>query len=324
MQIMQAISLGALQGVAELFPISSLAQTILIPAVLAKMGFDSWAFDPKDTDYLAFVVALHLATAAALVVYFWRDWLKVIMGFLGVFRNGKLIYDKESKFAWLLVAGTVVVGAVGLVLEKKLRILFEEQSRAWIVGCILVVNGFIMLFGDYMKRKSVQHRPGELEHAGDLAMHAALVGGTVSSNVTNLDYEPRKYTKEAEDLSFFKAALIGATQTFALLPGISRSGVTIVAGLFAGLTYEEASRFTFMLATPVIALAALLKVPELLKPEHREILRLAIYGSIAAFICAYFSVRFLMRYFHSNRLSPFGYFCIVFGLLAAIFLKYQS
>lgn len=316
MQLWQALALGALQGVAELFPISSLAQTILIPAILG------WSFDQKE--FLAFVVALHLATAVALVVYFWKDWLKVLGGFLGCFRHGKLVYDKESKFAWLLVAGTVVVGAAGLVLEKKLRLLFEDPSRAWIVGCILVVNGFVMLFGDFMKRKSVQHTPGELEHAPDLAMHAALVGGTVSSNPTSLDYESRKYTKEAEDLSFGRAAFIGATQTFALLPGISRSGVTIVAGLFSGLTYEEASRFTFMLATPVIGLAAILKVPSLLKPENHEILHLAIYGSIVAFAAAFLSVRFLMKYFHNNRLSPFGYFCILFGLASAVFLKYQS
>lgn len=314
LQMWQALSLGALQGVAELFPISSLAQTILIPALLG------WTIDRND-DYLAFVVALHLATAVALVLYFWKDWLKVLMGFLGFFRHGRLIYDKESKFAWLLVVGTVFVGAAGLALEKKLRLLFDDQSRAWIIGLILVVNGFIMIFGDFMKRKSVQHTPDELEHAPDLAMHAALVGGTVSSNVTDLDYEARRYTKEAEDLSFTKAFFIGAAQTLALLPGISRSGVTMVAGLWAGLTYEEASRFTFMLATPVIALAALKKVPELLKPEHREVLHLALYGSGMAFIFAFFSVWFLMKYFHNNRLSPFGYFCILFGLGAAVMLK---
>jgi undecaprenyl-diphosphatase len=312
LQMWQALSLGALQGVAELFPVSSLAQTILIPALLG------WTIE-RDSDYLAFVVALHLATACALVLYFWKDWLKVLRGFLGFFRHGRLVYDKDSKFAWLLVVGTIFVGGAGLVLEKKLRILFEDQSRAWIIALILVVNGFIMIFGDFMKRKSVQHTPGELEHAPDLAMHAALVGGTVSSNVTALDYESRRYTKEAEDLSFVKAFFIGAAQSLALLPGISRSGVTMVAGLWAGLTYEEASRFTFMLATPVIVLAAILKVPDLLK--HKEILHLAIYGSAVAFVAAFLSIAFLMRYFHNNRLSPFGYFCIIFGLGAAAMLK---
>ncbi len=314
MQLWQAVALGALQGVAELFPISSLAQTILIPALLG------WSFD--QSEFLAFVVALHLATAVALVVYFWRDWLKVIAGFAGCFKYGKLVYDKESKFAWLLVAGTVVVGAVGLVAEKKLRVLFEDPSRAWMVGCILVFNGFIMLFGDYMKRKSVQHTPGQLEHVPDLAMHAALVGHPVSKGSGSLSYEPSPYTKEAEDLSFTRAGLVGASQTFALLPGISRSGVTMVAGLFAGLTYEEASRFTFMLATPVIGLAALKKLPELIHGDP-EMLHLAIWGSAAAFVAALASVAFLMRFFRHNRLTPFAAFCILFGLGSAVFLKYQ-
>ncbi len=312
--------LGVLQGVAELFPISSLAQTILIPALLG-WNISGDKNSPEHADYLAFVVALHLATAVALVLYFWKDWLKVLMGFLGFFRHGRLVYDKESKFAWLLVVGTIFVGAAGLALEKKLSLLFDDQSRAWIVGLILVVNGFIMIFGDFMKRKSVQHTPGELEHAPDLAMHAALVGGTVSSNVTALDYEARRYTKEAEDLSFVRAFFIGAAQSLALLPGISRSGVTMVAGLWSGLTYEEASRFTFMLATPVIALAALKKVPQLLHPANHAVLQQALWGSGAAFIAAFLSIAFLMRYFHSNRLSPFGYFCIVFGLGAAAMLK---
>jgi undecaprenyl-diphosphatase len=315
MELWQAVALGGLQGVAELFPISSLAQTILIPALL------DWKFD--QSQYLAFVVALHLATAVALVLYFWKDWLRVLKGFLGVFTRGRFVYDKDSKFAWLLVAGTIVVGVAGLVLEKRIRLLFDDSSKAWIVGAVLAVNGLIMIFGDFMKKDRVEHTPGELEHPGDLAMHAALTGGRVSKNAV-ADFQSMDYTKEAESLTFTKAAAIGSAQTLALLPGISRSGVTIVAGLFAGLTYEEASRFTFMLATPVIALAALKKVPELLKPENHDMLHLAIWGSVAAFVCAYASVAFLMKYFHTHRLSPFGYFCILFGLASAVFLKYQS
>ena len=313
MQLWQALSMGALQGVAELFPISSLAQTILVPALLG------WEFD--HAQYLSFVVALHLATAVALVIYFWKDWLRVVTGFLGCFKHGKLVYDKESKFAWLLVAGTIVVGAAGLVLEKKVSKLFDDESKAWIVGGLLVVNGFVMLFGDYMKRNSTQHTPpAPLDHPNDLAMHAALVGRPVSQAADGSG-SGGKYTRTAEDLSFPKAALVGAAQTFALLPGISRSGVTIVAGLFAGLTYEEATRFTFMLATPVIGLAALKKLPELVHTGSHDMLMLAIWGSIAAFIAAFLSIAFLMRYFHNNRLWPFAIFCIVFGLLSAVYLK---
>jgi undecaprenyl-diphosphatase len=311
MEMWQALSMGALQGVAELFPISSLAQTILVP--------DLFGWNLPD-EYLTFVIALHLATAVALVLYFWKDWYRVVMGFLGCFKHGKLVYDKESKFAWLLVSGTVVVGVAGLALNKKIDAFFfapKHRGIHWVVGVILCVNGLVMLFGDFMKRLSLQHTPEvPLDHPNDLAMHAALVGRPVSAAEAG---GSGKYTRSAEDLSFTKAALVGAAQTIALLPGISRSGVTIVAGLFAGLTYEESSRFTFMLATPVIGLAALLKLHELFK--HHDILMMALYSSIVAFITAYLSIRFLMKYFHNNRLSPFGYFCIVFGLFSALYLK---
>jgi len=310
----QAIALGGLQGVAELFPISSLAQTILIPALLG------WNLNQKDSNFLSFVVALHLATALALLIFFWKDWKKVVMAFLGCLTRGKLVYDRESKFAWLLVAGTVIVGAVGLALEHRLKEFFENPSITWVVGVILVVNGFVMLFADFLKLRIVAEPAVQMEHAPDLAMHAALVGRPIALKSPSKGQAPES-RKQAEDLTFTEATLVGATQTLALLPGISRSGVTIIGGLFAGLTYEESSRFAFMLATPVIGLAAILKVPSLLKTHDTQLLHNTIYGSIAAFIAAFLSVKFLMKYFHNNRLSPFGYFCIIFGAASAYYLK---
>jgi len=308
----QAIALGALQGVAELFPVSSLAQTLLIPALLG------WSFD--QSGFLPFVVALHLATAFALLIFFWSDWQRVILAFLGCFNRGKLVYDRESKFAWLLVAGTVIVGAVGLVAEKHLRQFFEKPEITWIVAVILVFNGFVMLFADFLKLRLSRTPILEQQSAPDLAMHAALVGRPVSLKSPASGHAPGWNAKKAEDLTFTEATVVGAAQTLALLPGISRSGVTIIAGLFAGLDYEEASRFAFMLATPVIGLAAALKVPTLLKPEFHEMLQLTIAGSVVSFVSAFLSVKFLMKYFHRNRLSPFGYFCIVFGLATAVYL----
>jgi undecaprenyl-diphosphatase len=315
MDLGQALFIGALQGVAELFPISSLAQTILVPALL------KWDFDPKEAQYLSFTVALHLATAVALVLYFWKDWARVIKGFAGCVSHRKLVYDKESKFAWLLVAGTIIVGLAGLALDKKITTLFEDRSKWWIVGVVLVINGFVMFFADLMKRKSSAHNPdASIDHPNDLAMHAALVGRPVSSAPTGSG--AAKYTRMAEDLSFPQATVVGAVQSFALLPGISRSGVTIVAGLFAGLTYEEASRFSFMLATPIITLAAIKKVPLLLHGSS-DTLMLAALGSGVAFVSAFLSVSFLMKYFHTHRLWPFGIFCIVFGLFSAVQLKHE-
>ena len=175
-----------------------------------------------------------------------------------------------------------------------------------------------MLFADFMKRHSAQNPAGAaIDHPNDLAMHAALVGRAVSAAPTG---KGAKYTRVAEDLTFPQATVVGAMQSFALLPGISRSGTTIVAGLFAGLTYEEASRFSFMLATPVIMLAAALKVPKLLHGSH-EMLVMAGAGSAVAFVCAFLSVSFLMKYFHNHRLLPFALFCIFFGAGSAYYLK---
>src|SRR5450432_991994 len=163
MVMWQALILGALQGVTELFPVSSLAQTILWPALLG------WNFGQnvrERPDFLAFIVALHLATAVALFIYFWKDWKVVIAALLGSAKRGKLIYDEPSKFAWLLIAGTVVVGLFGLVFEKKLRSLFEDPSKTWIVAAVLVLNGIGMLLADVMKKRltkaeAEQHRKAE-------------------------------------------------------------------------------------------------------------------------------------------------------------------
>jgi undecaprenyl-diphosphatase len=286
MEMWQALILGALQGITELFPVSSLAQTILWPALLG------WNLGPnvrERPDFLAFVVALHLATAIALFIYFWKDWQAVIAAFIGSAKRGRLIYDEPSKFAWLLVVGTIVVGLVGLVFEKKLRQLFEDPSKTWIVAAVLIVNGIGMLLADVVKQRMSKR----------------------------VDEQQRR----AEELTLIEGASIGATQTLALVPGISRAGVTIAAGLFAGLSYEQASRFSFMLATPVIGLAAILKVPTLFKPEARAMLQMTAASALVAGICAYLSTRFLMKYFRSHRLGPFGWYCIVFGILALLMLR---
>src|SRR5580658_8113172 len=187
MTLIQALILGALQGFAELFPISSLAQTILLPALL------KWDMSNRENpDFLAFVVLLHLATAIALVIFFWKDWKVVIAAWIGSAKRGKLVYDDASKFAWLLVAGTVVVGAVGLVFEKKLRKLFEDPKYIWVVAAVLFLNGVIMILADAVKKRAEK---------------------------TEAEGSQRK---RAPQLTFIEGAAIGATQVFALVPGISR------------------------------------------------------------------------------------------------------
>jgi undecaprenyl-diphosphatase len=244
------------------------------------------------------VVALHLATAIALFIYFWKDWRVVILGFIGAIKRGRIIDDEASKFAWLLIAGTIIVGLVGLVFEKKLRQLFEDPRKAWIVAGVLALNGMGMVMADVVKK-----------------WLSRKVEGSEGAPV------PEATHRRAEDLTLIEGAGIGAMQTLALVPGISRSGVTIAAGLFAGLDYQQASRFSFMLATPVIGLAALLKVPTLLKPAARGMLPMTILSALVAGICAYLSTKFLMRYFRNHRLAPFGWYCIVFGIFALVVLE---
>jgi undecaprenyl-diphosphatase len=272
----QALVLGAIQGVSELFPISSLAQLVLIPALLG------WDVNVRGSDYLAFSVALHLATAGALGIYFWSDWRKVLAALAGSVRRRKLIYDRESKFAWLLVMGTIVVAAVGLLAKKKVELLVDKD-HVTLVAVLLIINGGIMILGDLIKKRSIAR---------------AQSGNAL---------------KQAEDMSLPAGTLIGASQSLAYLPGISRSGVTIIGGLLAGLSYEEASRFAFMLAAPVIALAGVAEIPKFLKIRSPLELEKTLLAAIVAGVMAYVSVKFLMRYFRHNQLWPFGCFCIAFG-----------
>lgn len=296
LQLWQALILGAIQGISELFPVSSLAQAILLPALLQwNLG------DRESPHFLAFLVALHLATAIALFIYFWKDWKVVLVALIGGIKRRQFIYDEPSKFAWLLIAGTIIVGLLGLKFEKQLRALFEKPHNTWIVAALLLANGFIMLFADALKRRYSAPDPAPAATA-DPAL------------------DPPAQRHKAEDLTLFEGGAIGATQTLALLPGISRSGVTIAAGLLAGLSYEQACRFSFMLATPVIGAAALLKVPSLFSHEARPMLRITIYSAIVAGLCAYFSTKFLMRYFRHHRLAPFAWYCIIFGAFSLAML----
>jgi undecaprenyl-diphosphatase len=312
MEFWQALVIGALQGVSELFPVSSLAHTILLPYLL------NWGIDQQASNFLAFVVALHLATAIALLIYFWQDWREVVRAFVGSAQRRQLVYDRNSKFAWLLVAGTVVVGLVGLVFEKQLRKFFEDPALVWLVAAFLVINGGLMLYGEFLRRRQESRPQGP----------AMSVGGGVRpfpgyQNQGRLAPEETEY-KSVEDLQFVEGGAVGAAQTLALIPGISRSGVTILGGLLAGLSHEEAARFSFMLATPVIGLAALLKLPELLKPEARDILGMTVAAAILAGITAYLSVRYLMRYFETKSLRPFGFYCIYLGLIVLIIIQIRK
>ena len=288
----QAIVIGVLQGITELFPISSLGHSVLIPAWL---GWDHLvnAQSADESFYLAFVVALHVATALALLVYFRHDWNRIIRGFFRTFRTRRL-ETPDERMAWLLVVATIPAGLVGLALEHTFRTVFAKPLAAAI---FLTVNGLILLLGErYRRRASVRKLVDE--HA------TARSEGEVGRRLDTLDFK--------------EAGAVGVAQIGALFAGVSRSGITMVAGLVRGLDHEDAARFSFLLATPIILAAGVYKVPDLAGHLGDGIRGQALVGSIFAGLAAYVSIRFLMRFFETQTLLPFAIYCLVFGALSII------
>ena len=278
MTFVQAIVLAVLQGVSELFPVSSLGHTILIPALLRWHNIDR-----ADPSFLAFVVVLHLGTAIALIVFYRNDWVRLARAFAGSVVRGKLSDDVDERIAWLLVVGTIPVGILGLLFKEKVSVLFGTVAPAAI---FLMLNGLVMFAGDWLRRR--QH-----DGAG-------------------------KAYKSIEQLTYGQSVLVGFGQALALLPGISRSGASIVVGLLCDLDTASAARYSFLLATPVILLAALLEIPVLFKPGVTIGPVEAVVGCVVAGVTAYASVAFLTRYFQHNDLRPFGWYCLVAGAVALV------
>jgi undecaprenyl-diphosphatase len=269
----QALVLALLQGVTELFPVSSLGHTILVPALLHWRNIDR-----SSASFLAFVVVLHLGTALALLVFYRAEWYAIVRSVARSIVRGRLSDDRDERTGWLLVVGTIPVGILGVIFEHPVRRLFGSPAPA---ALFLTINGLIMFAGEALRR--LQER------------------------------RTSERAKPIDRLSYPASLFIGFAQAFALLPGISRSGSSMVAGLLCDLDHEHAARFSFLLATPVILAAALLEVPKLFAPEaHLELVQAAV-GGIAAGIAAYLSVAFLTRYFRSNDLRPFGWYCLIVG-----------
>lgn len=266
--------LALLQGVSELFPISSLGHTILIPAALQWKNIDR-----SSPSFLAFVVVLHLGTALALLVFYRAEWMAIVRALVASIVRGRLSDDRNERIGWRLVVGTIPVGILGVIFEGPVRRLFGSPAPA---ALFLTVNGLVMFLGEALRRR--QHASG------------------------------RTY-KPIEALGYPASLAVGFAQSLALLPGISRSGISMVAGLLCDLDHENAARFSFLLATPVILAAGLLEVPKLFAPAAHVVLVQAIFGGIAAGVAAYASVAFLTRYFRSNDLRPFGWYCVVVGLI---------
>ncbi|HEY2042144.1 MAG TPA: undecaprenyl-diphosphate phosphatase [Jatrophihabitans sp.] len=314
---LEASTIGLLQGVTELFPVSSLGHSVLIPAIIGG----SWARDlnvsSPESPYLAFIVGLHVATALALVAYFWRDWVRIVRGLATSIAHRRIDND-DQRLAWLLVLATIPVGIAGLLLEHTLRTVLAKPSPTAI---FLIVNGMILFASERWKRRAPQvaNRPGEMYRGGVTGARGSA--GQLVAEKSQTGMRDVKLDGVLSRMPFWRAMLIGASQCLALAPGISRSGVAMATGLSRGLSHEAAARFSFLLATPVILAAGLLKIPDLMGPLGDGIRGQVLLGSLLSGLGAYLSVRFLSRYFENRSLRPFGWYCVVAGTVALVLVN---
>ena len=318
----EAIIVGLIQGTTELFPVSSLGHNVLIPALIGG----SWAKDlnvaKTESPYLAFIVGLHVATAIGITIYFWRDWVRIVGGFFSSIARRE-VRTTDQKLAWMIVIATIPVGLVGLVFEHKFRVIFGVPWRA---AAFLIVNGVILYAGERFRTRKSRDADQQVlrEREEEPALVGARVAGAHSSGQRALRSQEIATAVQADrritSFSFWAALLIGSAQILALLAGISRDGVTMVAGMFRGLSREDAARFAFLLATPVILAAGVLKIPDLLGPLGNGIRPQILAGSIVSGVAAYLSVRFLMKYFQTRTLTPFAVYCFVAGIASLVYL----
>jgi undecaprenyl-diphosphatase len=333
MTYLEAGVVGLIQGVTELFPVSSLGHNVLLPALVGGC----WARDLNvavaESPYLAYIVGLHVATAIALLIYFWRDWMRIIGGFFTSFKHiarpepGTSRWQFRSvdqKMAWMIILATIPVGIVGLAFEHAFRVFFGKPIRAAI---FLAINGLILLAGERFRRK--QSLQADQEIAREREMVAAGAQRRAGGARHAAGHQAERAAEVAEGIEadrrlarrgYVDALVIGTSQVLALLAGISRDGVAMVAGMFRGLSREDAARFAFLLATPVILAAGVLKIPDLFGPLGNGIHGQVLFGSILSGVGAYLSVRFLMKYFQTRTLTPFAIYCLVVGLGSLIYL----
>jgi undecaprenyl-diphosphatase len=305
---LEAIVVGAFQGITELFPVSSLGHSVLVPALVGGRWAHDLDVSAPESPYLAFIVGLHVATAAALLIFFWRDWLRIVSGLVSSLRYRR-IHTSAERLVWMLILGTIPVGLSGLLLEHVFRTTLGRPIPA---AAFLIANGLVLYFGERFRLRS---DPG-----GSLGAAAAEPAPTPADRPGSARDAGAVADARLARLSFGRATLIGSAQILALLPGISRSGVTMVAGLARGLSHTDAARFSFLLATPVILAAGALKIPDLVGPLGAGIQGPIIAGSIASLVSAYLAVRFLTRYFETRTLTPFAVYCLLFGTASLIWL----
>jgi undecaprenyl-diphosphatase len=287
---LQAVILGLLQGVTELFPVSSLGHTVLFPTLFGWHSVVAMQSKP-ESPWLAFVVMLHVGSALGLLGYFWRDWAEIISAFFRSLAKRRVDTPTE-RLAWLIVIASIPAGVLGIALEHPIRVaLAKPAAAAW----FLMLNGVILLSAERLRKRAevrvlVAHKGANEEGGRHLAT-----------------------------LEYREAGVIGVAQSAALVAGISRDGIVMTAGLVRGLDHEDSARFAFLLATPIILAAGVYKIPDLTGSLGTGIRGQSVVACLAAAVAAVFSVAFLMRYFKTRTLIPFGVYCLLFGAAMAAY-----
>ena len=327
--------IGLIQGVTELFPVSSLGHSILIPALVGGQWAKDLNVSAPNSPYLAFIVGLHVATAIAMIIYFWRDWVRIIVAFFASLRHfarpepGTRRWEPQGTdqtLAWMLILATIPVGIAGALLQHLFTHVF---SKPVLVASFLFVNGLILLGGERLRRRGAEteaqqtaadaERAAERQRATVAAAAAAGTTGTAGTNGTGgrgrvavgnrgrhssgqraVKQQQASVAGESDrrlvGVGYLGGLILGSMQVFALLPGISRDGIVMVSGMFRGLSRQDAARFSFLLSAPVIFAAGVFKLHDLTGPLGNGIRTQVLFGSVLSGIGAYLALRFLVRY----------------------------
>jgi undecaprenyl-diphosphatase len=334
---------GLIQGVTELFPVSSLGHAVLIPAIVGGQWAKDLNVSAAESPYLAYIVGLHVATATAMIIFFWRDWVRIIVGFFASIRHfaspepGTRRWEPQNtdqQLAWMIILATIPVGIAGLALEHLFRTVFSKPVPT---AVFLTINGLILLGGERLRRRGADTESRQV--AADLQIaarqkaavaaggHVLAGGGRHSSGQRALRQQQADLAVQSDRrivrLGYLGGTGLGAMQILALLPGISRDGIVMVSGMFRGLSRQDAARFSFLLSAPVIFAAGVLKIGDVTGPLGNGIRGQVLFGSVLAGIGAYLALRFLVRYLSdaSRTLTPFAIYCLAAGLGSAIYLS---
>jgi len=278
----QAIIIGLIQGLTELFPISSLGHAILIPAWIGG-SFKQFISEENDA-YLLITIAMHLASSVALFLVFRKRWVGLIAGSYKAVKS-KNYQSTPFRVLGYIVIATIPVGVLGLALDDYFQDIFGKPQYS---ALFLTVNGLILITAERLSKRDVLHEFHD----------------------SNAEIDRRVNAKTA--------LAIGFGQSLALFAGISRFGVTMSAGLVRKLNHSVASDFAFLLSLPVILGASVVKLPELFSTDTRLVLGQILAGSVVSFFATYVSVTFLVRWFKTKTLYPFAIYCLAFGMISMI------